>query len=134
LNRTQTNAVKTIKWNQNNLQNTIILKQYRTCLRDKLNKKEIQEDIEEEWAHIKQTIIEAANESTQLQNTAPRNEWWDEECKLVMTQKNGARKKYLQAKTRVSWEIYETKRTEANKVCRRKKRDWITAKLNILKN
>jgi hypothetical protein len=40
--RTQTNAVKTIKWNQNNLQNTIKLKQYRTCLRDKLNKKEIQ--------------------------------------------------------------------------------------------
>jgi hypothetical protein len=51
-----------------------------------------------------------------------RNEWWDEECKLIMTQKNEARKNYLQAKTRTS---RETKRTEANKVCRRNNRDWI---------
>jgi len=38
--RTPTNVVKQIKWNQNNLLNTTKLKQYRTCLYNKLNKKE----------------------------------------------------------------------------------------------
>ena len=130
--RTQTNVVKKVKWNQNNLQNTTKLKQYKTCLCDKLNKKGVQHNIEEEWTHIKQTIIEAANESIQTQNAALRNEWWDEECKQAMTQKNEARKEYLQAKTRASREIYEIKRTEANKICRRKKRDWINSKIKYI--
>jgi hypothetical protein len=51
-----------------------------------------------------------------------------------MTQKNEARKKYLQAKTRSSREIYETKRTEANKVCRRKKRDWINNEIKHIED
>jgi len=38
-----------------------------------------------------------------------------------MTQKNGARRKYLQAKTRATRGIYEMKRAEANRVCREKK-------------
>jgi hypothetical protein len=49
------------------------------------------------------------------------NEWWDESCKLIMTQKNETRKKYREAKTRASREIYKMKRTEANRVCREKK-------------
>jgi hypothetical protein len=62
----------------NNMINTTKLKQYRTCRCNKLNKKGTQ-DIEEEWAHIKQTIMEAANESMQTQNMPTRNEWWAEE-------------------------------------------------------
>ena len=94
--------------------------------------KGIQQDIEEEWAHIKQTIIEAAKDSIQTQNMSLRNKWWDEECKLIMTQKNETRKKYLLARTRASREAYKTKRTEANKVCRRKKRDWINNKIKYI--
>jgi hypothetical protein len=63
------------KWNQNNLQNPIKLKQYRKCLYNKLIKKGIQHDIEEEWTHIKQAIIESAKEVIQTQNTFKRNEW-----------------------------------------------------------
>jgi len=74
-------------------------------------------------------IIESANEVIQTQNTSNRNKWWDELCKLIMTQKNEARKKYLQVKTRASREMYETKRTEANRVCREKKRIWINNKI-----
>jgi len=51
-----------------------------------------------------------------------------------MTQKNEARKKYLQVKTTASREIYETKRTEANRVCsggekRERERIWINNKI-----
>jgi hypothetical protein len=85
--RTPINVNKQIKWNQNNPMNTTKLQQYRTCLCNKLNKKGKQQGIEEEWAHIKQTIMEAAKESIQTQNMSTRNEWWDDECRQIITQK-----------------------------------------------
>jgi len=127
--RTQNNAVKQKKWNQSNLQKPAKLKQYRSCLYNKLIGKEVQQDIEEEWKNIRETIIESANEVIQTQNTSNMNGWWDESYKLIMTQKNEARKKYLQAKTRASREIYEMKRTEANRVCKGKKGIWINNKI-----
>ena len=126
--RTQIAPIKQTKWNQNNLHDPIKLKQYRKCLHTKLNKKEIQHNIEEEWVHIKQTILESAK-VIQTQNTYNRNEWRDKECKLIMTQKNDVRKKYLQTRTRASKEIYESKRTEANRICREKKRNWLNNKI-----
>ena len=120
--RAQIKVVKQAKWNQSNLQVPAKLKQYRKCLYNKLIGKEVHQDIEEEWTNVKKTIIESANEVIQTQNTFNRNEWWDESCKPIMTQKNEARRKYLQAKTRASCEIYETKRTEANRVCKEKKK------------
>jgi len=106
---TQIKATKQMKWNQSNLQDPAILKQYRTCIHNKLIGKEVQQDIKEEWTYIKETIIESANKVIKTQNTSNRNEWWDDSCKLIMSQKNEARKKYLQVKTRASCEIYETK-------------------------
>ena len=79
------------------------------CRHAKLNKKEIRHNIEEEWIHIKQTILESEKEVIKTQNTYNRNEWWDEERKLITTQKNDARKRYLQTRTRASKEIYESK-------------------------
>jgi predicted choloylglycine hydrolase len=84
--RTQNNAVKQKKWNQSNFQNPAKIKQYRSCLYNKLIGKEIQQDTEEEWKNIKETITESANEVIQTQNNSNRNEWWDELCKLIMTQ------------------------------------------------
>jgi hypothetical protein len=46
-----------------------------------------------------------------------------------MSQKNEARKKYLHVKTRATHDIFEAKRTEANKICREKKRIWINNKI-----
>jgi hypothetical protein len=73
------------KLNQSNLQNTAKLKQYRSCLYNKLIGKEVQQGIVEEWKNIKETIVESTNEVIQTQNISNRNEWWDESCKLIMT-------------------------------------------------
>jgi len=78
----------------------------------------------------KDAITESANEVIQKKTTSNRNEWWDESCKLIMSQKNEARRKYLHVKTGATREIYEAKRTEANKVCRENKRVWINKKIN----
>jgi hypothetical protein len=72
---------------------------------------------------ILKRIMESANEVIQTQNTSNRNEWWDESCKRIMTQKNKARKKYLQAKARASHEIYGMKRTELTG-CVEKRREY----------
>ena len=96
--RTQNNAVKQKKWNQSNLQNPAELNQYRSCFCNKLIGKEVQQDIEEEWKNIKEAIIESANEVIQTQSISNKNEWWDELCKLIMTQKNEASKKYMKRK------------------------------------
>jgi hypothetical protein len=127
--KTQIKATKQTKRNQSNLQDPAKLKQHRTYLHNKLIGKEAQQDIKGEWTHIKETIIESANEVIQTQTTSNRNECWDESCKLIMSQKNEARKKYLQVKTRVTHEIYEMKRTEANRLCREKKIRWINNKI-----
>jgi hypothetical protein len=50
--RTQVNKPKQPKLNQNYLQNPPKLKQYGTCLYNKLTGKKVQHDIEE-WTHIK---------------------------------------------------------------------------------
>jgi len=118
---TQMKTIKQTKWNQSNLQDPAKLKQHRTCLHNRLIGKEAQQDIEGEWTQIKEATIESANEVIQTQATSNRNEWWDELCKLIMSQKNEATKKYLQVKTRATREIYEAKRTEANRICREKR-------------
>ena len=80
---THTKANKQIKWGQNNVQDPAMPKQYRTCLHNKLIGNEVQQDIEGEGTQIKETIIESANEITQMQTTSNRNEWWDESRKLI---------------------------------------------------
>jgi hypothetical protein len=125
---TQIKTIKQGKWNQSNLQDPAMLKQYRTCLRNRLIGKEVKQDIEGEWTKIKETILESANEVILTQSTSNRNEWWDESCKLITSQKNEARNKYLQVNTSASREINETKRTEANRVCRERKKENLDLK------
>ena len=53
---------------------------------------------------------------------APRNEWWDEECKKIIQERNEAKKKWLQLKTRISLNTNINKRNQANKICTKKKK------------
>jgi len=46
--RTQMKTIKQRKWNQSNLQDRAMLKQYKTCLPNTLTGKEVQRDIEGE--------------------------------------------------------------------------------------
>ena len=126
---TQMKTIKQIIWNKSNSQDPAMLKQYRKYLHNRLIGKEVQQDIEGVWTQIKEAIIESANEVIQTQTTSNRNEWWDESCKVKMSQKNGARRKYLHVKTGATREIYEAKRTEANRICREKKGIWINNKI-----
>jgi len=51
------------------------------------------QEIDEEWEQIKITVVDAKIEVIQTQRKSPRNEWWDEECRKIIQEKNDARKK-----------------------------------------
>jgi len=60
--------------------------------------------------------MESAKETIQLQERSPKNEWWDENCKQEIKQKNITRMKFLQQKTRENQEhLKKRERKEANK-------------------
>jgi hypothetical protein len=58
-----------------------------------------------------------------------RNEWYDEECRRLVEERNKARLKLLQRHARSSANGYQNKRRLAKAECRRKKRMWERAKL-----
>ena len=83
----------------------------------------------DEWEQIKIAIVDAAREVIQTQGKSPRNEWRDEECRKIIQEKNEARRKWLQLKTRISWITYINKRKQANKICTQKKKKWLSNKI-----
>jgi hypothetical protein len=86
-------------------------------------------DINHDWQNLKQVILEAASEFISPKGVMKANHWWDDECKRTIQEKNIARGKCLIRKTRTNLELYQQKRTKANKICRRKNKEWIERKI-----
>jgi len=74
-------------------------------------------------------ILEAAKEFKSSKDAKNANYWWDDECKSAIQEKNEARGKCLIRKTRTNLDIYHQERTKANRLCRRKKKEWIEGKI-----
>jgi len=119
------NRDRTGMWEKSNLKNPIKLQEYRRVLYTKLSKQTQHQEVEQEWEQIKTAITEATNEVIQTHNKKQRNEWWNEDCQLAVRRKNESRRKWLQQRTRASNEWYHKKRNEANRVCAKKKKEWI---------
>jgi hypothetical protein len=66
-------------------------------------------------------ILQAAMEFRSSKDVKNANHWWDEECKRAIQENNEVRGKCLIRKTRINLDIYQKKRTKANRICRRKK-------------
>jgi hypothetical protein len=56
-------------------------------------------------------------------------EWFDEECAKVVLEKNKARKRMLQRETRINYGRYQELRREANKICKKKKKERMKRQL-----
>ena len=84
----QNNNFQRKQWNRKNLQNKQKLKQYRESLYNKLEMAEECQDINTEWQQIKDSVLNVVIEVIQNENKKPRNEWWDEECRRAMEEKN----------------------------------------------
>ena len=87
------------KWKLDNVQNPLIVKQYRQKIYEKFLQKRQQADINQEWENIKSVILESAEETIEIREKNTRNEWWDEDCKTAISRKNMIRRKCLQKRT-----------------------------------
>lgn len=108
------------QWNRKNLQNKEKLSQYKQSLYNKLEIAEERQDINAEWQQIKDSVLNAATEVIQNENKKPRNEWWDDECRKAMEEKNLARMKCINRRTRINQNDYIQKRKIANGICKKK--------------
>jgi hypothetical protein len=97
-------GIKRKKWNIDKLRNEENLNLYQQKINEKL------EDID----------------GTQDVQKGKRNEeWFDEECRTAIQEKNNMRKIMSQRMTRNSKKIYREHRRRANKICQEKKREML---------
>jgi hypothetical protein len=118
-----------MKWNKINLQTPLKLTEYRSILYNKLINLNPKQETDDEWGQIKTAIVDAARDIIQIQSKPPRNELWNEECEKIVQDKNEAMKKWLQMKTRISWNTNMKKRKQANKICIQKKKKWLSSEI-----
>ena len=62
-----------------------------------------------------------------------RNDWFDDECREVIVEKNKARNKCLTRNTRINREDYEQKRSEARNLFKKKKRELLKKKIEEIR-
>jgi len=117
------------KWDRQLLNQKEKINKYQEKIQSKLQEKEEETDINQELQNLKQVILEAARELKSSKDAKNGNHWWDDECKSAIQEKNEARGKCLIRKTRTDLNIYHQKRIKTNRICRRKKKEWIEGKI-----
>ncbi|KAJ4450018.1 hypothetical protein ANN_01425 [Periplaneta americana] len=110
-------------------------------IKDKISKKitdKIKEksgnDIEEKWMNLKDSLQSVAEEILGWKQMEAKNEWFDEDCKQAIEERNQARIQMLQRTTRAISEDYSLKRNMAKKICRKKKRQYELDKLTEIQH
>jgi hypothetical protein len=100
--------------------------EYKKEMRKKLETREEEVDINEEWKNLKESIMDTAETVLGRRTTRKRKEWFDEECEKRIEAKNQARNRWLKTGNLKDLENYKEKRKEATKYCKQKKRklDW----------
>jgi hypothetical protein len=105
------------KWNIDKLKNEEDLKLYQQKINEKLKDTDGIQDVQIEWNKIKNVIVEATKESLGEKKGKRNEEWFDEECRMAIQEKNNMRKIMLHRMTRNSKETYQEPRRRANKIC-----------------
>jgi hypothetical protein len=85
--------------------------------------------IEEKWQRCKTVMVTAAEQVLGIEKKRKRNEWYDDECERLVKERNVARIKMLQRRTRMTVSEYENKRRLVKSECRKKKRMFERANL-----
>ncbi|XP_065080620.1 uncharacterized protein LOC135703351 [Ochlerotatus camptorhynchus] len=74
------------------------------------------------WSTVKAAITDAAESTIGYVERSRRNEWFDEESRAILEEKNAARAVMLQHGTRQNVERYKQKRKQQTRIFREKKR------------
>jgi hypothetical protein len=79
------------------------------------------EGIEERWLSLKCIVTILAETVLGYESKGKENDWFDDECKKAVEERNRARLKKLERITRASVKEYSEKRKMAKRICRKKK-------------
>jgi hypothetical protein len=118
------------KWDRQSLNQKEKISQYQEKIQSKLQEIREETDSNQDWQNLKQMILEAASEFKLSKDTKNTNHWWDDGCKRAIEEKNEARKKCLIIRRRANLGNYQQKRTKANRICRKNKKEWLDNKIN----
>jgi endonuclease/exonuclease/phosphatase family metal-dependent hydrolase len=121
----QTGGSRKNGWDVEKLNHTRHNDEYKKEMRKKLETREEEVDIDEEWKNLKESIIDTAETVLGRRTTRKRKEWFDEECEKRTEAKNQARNRWLKTGNLKDLENYKEKRKEATKYCKHKKESWI---------
>lgn len=78
-------------------------------------------NVEDMWSRLRNVVETVAEQVIGRKGARRRNEWFDNECQIVLDAKNAARTKYLQRATRATQEDYKRKRAVERRMFRTKK-------------
>ena len=120
------------RWNIEKLKNEENLNLYQQKINEKLDNTDGTQDVQTEWNKIKNGILEAAEETIGEKMGNRNEEWFEEECRTAIQEKNNMRKNRLQRMTRSNKEIYRECRKRANKLCREKKREMLKRQIESI--
>jgi hypothetical protein len=121
----QTGGSRKNGWDVEKLNHTRHNDEYKKEMRKKLETREEEVDIDEEWKNLKESIIDTAETVLGRRTTRKIKEWFDEECEKRTEAKNQARNRWLKTGNLKDLENYKEKRKEATKYCKHKKESWI---------
>jgi hypothetical protein len=119
-------GTRNVKFNMDRIKERTVRDKYRQILDQQLDSKSSQnnDDIEEKWMNIKQSIHKAAEETLGTIQPKKRNGWFDQDCQIALDTRNEARKRMLQRGTRANMLEYADARKAAKAICRRKKNEY----------
>jgi hypothetical protein len=117
------------KWDRQSLNQKEKISQCQEKIQSKLQEIGEETDVNQDWQNLKQMILKAGSEFELSKDAKNTNRWWDDECKGAMQEKNEERRKCLIRRTRANLDNYSQKRTKANRICRRKKKEWLDNKI-----
>ena len=126
---------KTKKLDVEQLKKTEISSNYKKELRNRIPSNEEIAPIENAWQDLKQIIDEASRKAIPEYQAKKRNEWFDEECRIITEKKNQAYKIMVQKHyTRHAEEKYKELRREEKRTHRRKKQTYLDGLYTEIEN
>ena len=93
------------RWNVDKFDETDFEHYYQQEVQRKLKEKPPSNDIEEEWAYIKETLTTSAQNTIGEKQNERKEEWYDQECWEMKEVKREDRLRFIQRNTRANQEM-----------------------------
>lgn len=87
------------------------------------------ESIQGHCDKIKESILSAVENTTGEARDRRIKEWFDDDCRAAIQEKNRDRQQTLKRNTRATYEKYRTSKRNADKIIKGKKREFLKSKI-----